>query len=441
MLRCAENMHEKCPIRNRLIPNNEMLFVTKFTLVIALFLSLVACGGGSSGSSDEPEDVVATQTDDTPTVADPVIMQDPIVTEPDSMPIVALDTAVTFRVAGELPDLVDGFAPEPSTDNNRPEVFSAPNSVAVVPASSVQVELAYTVTTPLRALYVGQENANGYLTFNLPADDGDTSTQAAVVFTVDLPDADEARCYEFSVEDLNALVSDTSSICVEPFATPGADDQRVIFFADFSDESTLSTLSLDSGDVQQLGNTGVSLTDIAFSGLSLFGTNGDELIDIDPDTGASQVIGLHGGVTGANALVGFDGLLYSANIGGQIFSIDPETLQTEQLGMIPGGFSSGDLVVDPLQENLLFGTAIVLSESSDVLYTFDIDTGEAVIIGETGFNNVFGLAIFRDQLVGLTDQGEFILIDRASGRSALVSQNSTLSAGGATVAVDTLPVF
>ena len=120
----------------------------KLTSVFALILLLAACGGGSSSSSNEQAEADTPQTDQPPTIADPTMMQEAMAPEPDSMPILALDTAVTFRVAGQLPEFIDGFAPDPSNDESKPQVFSAPDSVEVAPASFAQVELCLLYTSP-----------------------------------------------------------------------------------------------------------------------------------------------------------------------------------------------------------------------------------------------------------------------------------------------------
>jgi len=63
-----------------------------------------------------------------------------------------------------------------------------------------------------------------------------------------------------------------------------------------------------------------------------------------------------------------------------------------------------------IQKYCEFGTAVINEASIDVLYEFELNTVEVTILGETGFLEVWGLAIFLDQLVGLTNGGEFILI-------------------------------
>ena len=394
---------------------------------------LAGCGGGSSS----PDDLVLGDADTVEVPVEPATVEVEVpVALPGADEALPFDTAVTFLIDGQAPVLVDGPSPEAVDDESRPNVFSAPATLEASSSSTAQVEIAYNVNAPLRALFIDQENVTEHLLFELQSSNDGTTEQESVVFTVDLPIDNETRCYLVSVEDINSLVSDQQTICITALDDDSDLEDRTIYFVDFENSSTLSTLSLDTGDVQEVGATGFRLTDIAFSGLFLYGITGDELIEIDPETGASTSLGSYGLVP-ANALEGLNGLLYAADVSGSIFSIDPVTVETVEVGTIPGNeASSGDLVVDPLQENIMYGTSISSLESSDTLYSFNVETGETVAIGQTGFNNVWGLAVFRDQLVGLTESGEFILIDRDTGLSALVSQDESLSTAGATVAAD-----
>jgi len=354
--------------------------------------------------------------------------------DPGSVEPLPLDTLVTFLVNGLAPALVDGPVPAATGDESRPAIFSAPVNVEVLPSTAVQVEIAYNVTAPLRSMFVDQENTNEHLLFQLESSNDGGDQQESVVFTVDLPTANETRCYRLSVDDINSLVSEQHTICITALDDQSEVDGRSILFADFEDNSTLSTLSLDTGDVQVVGSTGFNLTDIAFSGVILYGITFGELVQIDPDTGESTSLGSYGSGS-ANALEGLDGVLYAANLEGEILSIDPDTVESTVLATIPdGGTSSGDLVIDSSQDEFLYGTAVVPGFLTDVLYSFDLVTGEVNLIGETGFLRVWGLAIFREQLVGLTQAGEFILIDTDTGNAAFVSQNENLSTAGATVA-------
>ena len=375
---------------------------TKFLLAALLSTLLAACGGSSGGSNDSGS---AQFFDDT----------------------------VRFRIGELSPDLIDAPMPSPSNTVEQPRIFSAPGAVEVSLDSVVQIELGYSVTALLNTLYVGQRNANEHLSFSLDAVGNGSVSQQTVVFTVSLPSGGETHCYEVAVGDVNANISEPESICIEAINGENSEEARTIYFADFSSNSTLSSVALDTGNVSVVGSTGRQLTDIAFLGLTLYGIGSSLLYEIDLETGVATSVGLHGYV-GANALEGHEGILYAADVQGNIFSIDPLTLESSLIGEYDAGaYSSGDLVIVPDQEGVLYGTVKVIGQTTDSLVSINVLTGESTVIGDTGFVDVWGLAFFRDQLVGLTDSGQFILIDESTGRSALVSEDAALSAGGATV--------
>ena len=142
------------------------------SLTLLLTLSLFGCGGSSSSDSDSSA---------------------------------LFDTTVAFRVNGLAPVSVDGAAPEPSNNENQPRITSAPSVIEVNRESSVQIELAYEITAALNDFYVSQANTTGYLQFELEMVDTNAEL-GAVVFTVDLPNTNETRCYEFSVADILSLI-------------------------------------------------------------------------------------------------------------------------------------------------------------------------------------------------------------------------------------------
>ena len=374
-------------------------------LIAALFSTLlVACGGTSDSGNDSGL---------------------------GSVPV--FDDTVSFRIGEQIPSLIDAPMPTPSNNLEQPQIFSAPGAVEVSLDSVVQIELGYKVSASLSALYIGQRNANEHLSFSLSAEYDGSVNQQTVVFNVSLPTGGEIHCYEIAVGDINTNISEPKSICIEAVNGENAEEARTIYFADFSSNSTLSSVALDTGNVRVVGSTGESLTDIAFLGFKLYGIDTEQVYELDVETGDATSIGFHG-YSGANALEGHDGVLYSADIQGNIFSFDPASKAVSFVGQYPSdAFSSGDLVIVPDEEGILFGTVKLAGQATDSLVMINVVTGESTVIGDTGFVDVWGLAFFRDQLVGLTDSGQFILIDEITGRSALVSEDAALSAGGATV--------
>lgn len=146
----------------------------------------------------------------------------------------------------------------------------------------------------------------------------------------------------------------------------------------------LGTVDAATGNVNVIGNMGVTMTDIAFdpSG-NLFGITFGSLYSINSTTAASSLIGALG--TGANSLV-FDsaGNLFTANT--SLYSVNVFTGAATPIGN--GGdpySSSGDLA-------FVGGRLFLSSTSGNTLVELDPTTGVGTAIGPIGFSSVFGLA-------------------------------------------------
>ena len=96
--------------------------------------------------------------------------------------------------------------------------------------------------------------------------------------------------------------------------------------------------------------------------------------------------------------------------------------------------SSGDIVY--VRDAGAFATVTHPSYSTDVLVEVMPSTGQAVVIGETGFNEIWGVAYWTGRVFGFTNSGQFILINVTTGQGTLVetSGHSFWGAGVTTVA-------
>jgi hypothetical protein len=127
--------------------------------------------------------------------------------------------------------------------------------------------------------------------------------------------------------------------------------------------------------------------------------------------------------------------LVGVNTGGDYLSIDPGTGSSSQVGSYGGSYgSSGDLVY--VRGAGIFATATHPSYGSDVLVSVHAPSGQATLIGETGFDSIWGLAYWGGLLFGFTDGGEFLTIDPDTGQGTLVEStgNSFWGAGVTTTA-------
>jgi hypothetical protein len=68
---------------------------------------------------------------------------------------------------------------------------------------------------------------------------------------------------------------------------------------------------------------------------------------------------------------------------------------------------------------------------SDWLAEIDPENGDARLIGETGYQQIFSLGFWGDKVYGFTKDGEYILIDRTNGTSTLVEKYDTVQFWGA----------
>ncbi|MBW2278913.1 MAG: hypothetical protein JRF63_15575, partial [Deltaproteobacteria bacterium] len=60
---------------------------------------------------------------------------------------------------------------------------------------------------------------------------------------------------------------------------------------------------------------------------------------------------------------------------------------------------------------------------TDLLVEVEPQTGEAEIIGASGFQSVLGLGFWGDEVYGFTSDGEYLTIDTGTGEGSLVTQH------------------
>jgi hypothetical protein len=207
---------------------------------------------------------------------------------------------------------------------------------------------------------------------------------------------------------------------------------RTVYVVTFADPSVLYRLKPGSHKETLKGNTGVELTDIAFRGRTLYAVSFTTLYTLDVTTGASHAVGGLG-LIGANALVAQPktNTLYGADEGGDFFKINHRNARVTMIGSYGHDLgSSGDLT---FARHRLYAT--VFKESSSRTRSFlariNLRTGAAKIIGNTGYNNVYGLVSRNGALFGTTFGGKFISISRRTGRGKLIWKDG-LAVGGAT---------
>jgi len=351
---------------------------------------------------------------------------------PDPESDVVLES-LTISLDGETGNITTGTLPF-SNGSQPPLLISYPDAIKAARSTLERIDLVFEVTADIEEVYFSIRGASQYYTLTKSDLFIDAGKQVVSVL-IDIPSSIENDdfCTLISVKDSNQSISNFAEICVE--LSDNLVNERVIYFADFDENSILSTLNFNTGQVDNIGATGFSLSDIAFLDGELYGVNlNSDLISIDLNSGEGSLIGNIGFID-INALEGHDGVLYAATRNGEFLTIDPTTSQGSLISLFgAGAVSSGDLVFDPMFD-FLYGTLVVPNTLSDKLVTIDPQTGETNFIGNTNYTSVWGLALLRNQLIGLTTFGEFIIIDPNTGEGTFVELADAFNAGGAAAAI------
>lgn len=187
-----------------------------------------------------------------------------------------------------------------------------------------------------------------------------------------------------------------------------------------------------------------SLTDLAIDkDGNMVGVTLDSLFTINDTTGECTLIKkLTGNAQGLTSLSFIPAdindpnsadILASANDQGDVFKIDTATGTPTLLGnygTAPGGatiVSSGDLI--GVRGLGIYATVDVENEANDFIAKIDPATMKATLIGDTGFNNIFGLGFWGGTIYGFVDDktsksGKIITIDKDTGAGTVVDTGS-----------------
>jgi Bacterial pre-peptidase C-terminal domain len=204
-------------------------------------------------------------------------------------------------------------------------------------------------------------------------------------------------------------------------------------------ESRLGFIDLSSGAVSTLpiGNmAGTVLNDIATFGNDTFAVaNPNNLYRIDPATSTYTLVSnLVAISTTTITSLGYtsSGALYAAASGGEFYSIDTATGKANLVAKIPGFAASGDLAYDATSNRFFATSQDRTNGGADSLYSIGL-TGDATLIGNVGFTQVWGLALENGTLYGFTPR-EQIKINLTTGAGTLdkpVSPINTAISGSA----------
>ena len=240
-----------------------------------------------------------------------------------------------------------------------------------------------------------------------------------------------------------------------PADARGADAKPPPFFGHIYAHSYQKLYSVDPDtlDVTLIGTfdwpagPGAELmTDIAVDqDNQIIGVTFGDLWAIDRDTAHVTHLGSLGGQS-------FNGLTYlpkgvyepdretlvGTGLSGTVWEIDPTSGASHQIGAYGGSIvSSGDIVS---VEN--FGTVATVKDGSEMddLARIDPITGQATIIGPTGYADIWGIGYWKNKVFGFVATNQFVLIDVDTGAATYVSTGPENWAGaGVTTKAPTVP--
>ena len=178
-------------------------------------------------------------------------------------------------------------------------------------------------------------------------------------------------------------------------------------------------------DLKVIGGFGIdkAMTDIAVAlDGTLYGVSMTSLYTIDRKTGLATM--KQANVSSTNVALTFqtDGTLLASDTTGAVRTIDPVSGTIVEIGTYGAGFdTAGDLVA--VADGTMFGISSKgpgTTKTSNVLLTVDPKTGVAQGVGPIGYDEVFGIAYSRGNVLAFTRAGEIIKIDPKTGAGTVV---------------------
>ena len=185
----------------------------------------------------------------------------------------------------------------------------------------------------------------------------------------------------------------------------------------------IGTVDVATGTATVVGNSGASLTDIAFdpSG-NLYGVGFSSLYSINKTTGAATLIGSLG-VGDVNGLVfKSDGTLYASGLTGELYTVNTST--GAATGVFNTGYGSGG--------DLAFHSGILYYTDGSNLISLDPSGHTATMIGAIGASPVFGLAEGDNGLLYAAANNDVYSVDPITGAGTFAASygNGLLQAFG-----------
>uniref|UniRef100_A0A7V5XIA6 Bacterial repeat domain-containing protein n=1 Tax=Thermodesulfobacterium geofontis TaxID=1295609 RepID=A0A7V5XIA6_9BACT len=205
-----------------------------------------------------------------------------------------------------------------------------------------------------------------------------------------------------------------------------------------NDIFSLYTIDVNNGDIRKVGDIGIDwVSDIAFYGDTLYGitllnhsseNSTSQFLIIDRATGIGRVIGDTGFKFLSGLAVSSNGTIYAVSeanedyiVSCRLIKIDPQTGRGTLIKDFGTQLSCYDLAFAPNGE--LYAT--VESNNKYYLTKIDLSRGNINLIGEIGYEHVWGISFIDNLLYGVTwFNGELIEIDTNTGAGRLISDTN-----------------
>ncbi len=213
--------------------------------------------------------------------------------------------------------------------------------------------------------------------------------------------------------------------------TPLGNTLYAVTFSSSGSNTSLYTIDPTDETISYIGNVGIGyVTDLEFYGNDLYAITFNSFIQIDPETGQGNIIGdFNFGYGDMNSLaISPDGTPYAASLDGTLISINRRTGEGSYIGNFGANiFSSGDMAFN--EDRILYASVGRSSYFNDWLATINLNTGTATLIGDIGYDDVWGLAFKDGQLYGVSDDGELLQINTTTGAGSELVDYSLSWAG------------
>lgn len=351
----------------------------------------------------------------------------------------ALDSLLielSVNLLGQTGTIEDGLIPFDS-NSSSPLLVSGPTDIDTRWAANERIDLVFEVDAAIEEVYFTISGADTYYSFTNPPTEIPGQTQAvSLIFHVPAEGPGNTYCLSISVKDNEQRLSNRRDVCIR-FLDEAPED-RLIYVIDSAPNSILSTFNFNTSQIVEIGPTGFEILDIAFVGNDLYGvTASSELINIDPVTGESNILGPLE-TSAVYALESNRSSLYGLTASGSFMNINRETGETTLVSEIGSGITStGDLSYQFFLEKF-YGTVNIEGSINDQFIAINSENGATEFIGDTGFNDILGMALVRNQFYGLTKDGKIIILERITGRGTLVEIIDDFCVGGAAVVPESI---